>query len=170
MLICHIWFLTRSAIYHFVLYMTCGTMFLTKSLKFQIFLKFFLFIQCFHTLKGSRNLQGLAFLRAVLFIFNFCCWLTLILLRKFQNFPRNVFDLTNFIPRRIVLIKYEEMEPPETSQKQNFSMFCDLLLGYLSFSPNLIPKLENKPRLWQTKMVFKFKIVNFSCAIKLTLG
>ena len=36
-LICHNWFVTRSEAYHFVLYMACGGMTFTKSLKFKIF-------------------------------------------------------------------------------------------------------------------------------------
>ena len=71
------WFVTRSKIYPFILSMACGGMiFAEKNSNFRkknfifIFLTFnFLMLLLLHeTLKGSRNIQGFALIRAVLFV------------------------------------------------------------------------------------------------------
>ena len=68
---------TSSENYPFVLFMASGGMIFTKILNFDFFL--FFSIELFHVitgaqiLKGSRNIQGLALIRAVLFNTNLVC-------------------------------------------------------------------------------------------------
>ena len=58
--ICHTWFVTRSEIYHFVLYMACWGMIFTKKKTFSVFLRLiFLCYYCSIDLKMQSEHSGL---------------------------------------------------------------------------------------------------------------
>ena len=65
---CHKWFVTRNEIYLFVIWRVGEVLEKKFFILFNSFNFFYVFTPAPYTLKGSRNIQGFALIRAVLFV------------------------------------------------------------------------------------------------------